>query len=286
MLEVSLAVLSAFFYSLTYILSRLAAEDVPPILGGLISSSTVAAIMLPWSLLTVPVREFENPSLFWFVGIGVIIPGVARSLHYAGIQRIGASPSALLRGVGPLFSSSLATLLLGESLSFQVAAGTGLIIMGVAILSIREGEMRSWALSGILLTLTATMTFAFRDLIIRYASPDIPYKSLAILVMALTSTIVMGVVWGRFEKKSISSVSGRGLVLFVLLGISTVCAHISLFHALDVGRVVVVAPIVASQPLFVMILSVFLLRGMEKITQFMVMGGALIVLGGVLIGTS
>lgn len=55
MLETSLAVSSALFYALTYILSRLAAEDVPPIPGAFIASATVAAIMLPWSLLTVPV---------------------------------------------------------------------------------------------------------------------------------------------------------------------------------------------------------------------------------------
>lgn len=206
-------------------------------------------------------------------------------LHYAGLQRIGASPAALIRGVGPLFSSSLAVLLLGESLSFQLAAGTGFIILGVAVLSIRKEEMRSWALSGILLSLAATMTFVFRDLIIRHSSPDVPYKSLAILVMSLTSTAVMGVAWGRFEKRPISSVPRRGIALFVLVGVATVLAQLSLFHALDVGRVVVVTPIIASQPLFVMLLSVFLPRGMEKITLFMILGGALIVLGGALIGT-
>ncbi|MBT3349663.1 MAG: DMT family transporter [Nitrospinaceae bacterium] len=284
MLEVSLAISSALFYALTYILSRLAAEDISPIQGAFINSATVAAIMLPWSLFTVPVWEFLNPVLLWFVGIGVFIPGLARMLHYAGLQRIGASPAALIRGVGPLFSSSLAVLLLGETLSFELATGTGFIILGVAILSIRKEEMRSWALSGIVLSLAATMTFVFRDIIIRHSSPDVPYKTLAILVMSLTSTVVMGAAWGQFEKRSITSVPRRGIILFVMVGISTVFAQLALFHALDVGRVVVVTPIIASQPLFVMLLSVFLPRGMEKITMFMILGGAIIVLGGTIIG--
>ena len=174
MFETSLAVSSAFFYALTYILSRLAAEDISPIQSAFINSATVAAIMLVWVLLMVPVWEFGNPSLLLFVGIGVFVPGLARMFHYAGLQRIGASPAALIRGVGPLFSSSLAVVLLGESLTFQLVAGTGFIILGVAVLSFRKEEMRSWALSGILLSLTATMTFVFRDLIIRHSSPDVP----------------------------------------------------------------------------------------------------------------
>ena len=94
----------------------------------------------------------------------------------------------------------------------------------------------------------------------------------------------MGAAWGQFEKRSITSVPRRGIILFVMVGISTVFAQLALFHALDVGRVVVVTPIIASQPLFVMLLSVFLPRGMEKITMFMILGGAIIVLGGTIIG--
>ena len=116
--------------------------------GRLITSAVVAAGMLPWVAATVPLREFGNPSLLWYVGIGVFIPGFARTIHFAGLQRIGASPSALIRGLGPLFSSSLAVLVLGEVISVRVAAGTGFIVLGIAVLSVRKGGVRSWLSAG------------------------------------------------------------------------------------------------------------------------------------------
>ncbi len=278
-----LAVTAAAFYALAYILMRMAGREVPPILGGLIISAVMAAGLLPWVAATVPLREFGNPNLLWDVGIGVFIPGFARSIHFAGIQRIGAAPSAMIRGVGPLFSSSLAVLVLGEVISVPVAAGTGFIVLGLAALSIRKGEMRSWAVSGVLFSLGATMTFVFRDLIIRYSSPDVPYKTLAIFVMASTSTVLMSAAWVWLGDKKMASLPRRGLTLFFFVGISSIFAQLFVFLALDKGSVVVVTPIVSAQPLFVMLLSFFFLRGVEKITPAMVLGGAFITLGGALI---
>ncbi len=278
-----LAVSAAVFYALTYILSRMAGRDVPPIMGGLITSAVVAAGMLPWVAATVPLREFGNPSLLWYVGIGVFIPGFARTIHFAGLQRIGASPSALIRGLGPLFSSSLAVLVLGEVISVRVAAGTGFIVLGIAVLSVRKEEVRSWAISGVLFSLGVTMTYVFRDLIIRYSSPDVPYKTLAIFVMASTSTVLMAAAWVWLGDKKIALLPRRSLGLFGWVGVSTIFAQLSLFLALDRGSVVVVTPIVSALPMFVMLFSFFLLREKEKITPFMVLGGVLITVGGALI---
>ncbi len=278
-----LAVTAAVFFALTFILMRMAGREVPPMLGGLIISAVMSAGLLPWVAATVPLREYGNPNLLWYVGIGVLIPGFGRSIHIAGIQRIGAAPSALIRGLGPLFSSSLAVLVLGEVISVRVAAGTGFIVLGILALSIRQGEMRTWAISGVLFSLGATMTFVFRDLIIRYSSPDVPYKTLAIFAMASTSTVLMAAAWVWLGDKKIASLPRRSLALFVGVGVSSIFAQLFLFLALDRGEVVVVTPIVSAQPLFVMLLSFFLLRGVEKVTPAMVLGGAFITLGGALI---
>ncbi|MFC1492147.1 DMT family transporter [Nitrospinota bacterium] len=284
MREIALAVAASACFAMTYIFARMAAREVTPLLGGLITSAVVAALFLPWVLSTVPVHEYGNPSLLWYVGIGVFIPGLARTVHFASIQRIGAAPTALLRGLGPLYASTLAVLLLGEALSGRVAAGTGFIILGLVVLSIRKGEMRSWAMAGVLYGLAATLIFVSRDLIIRYASPQTPYKTLAIFVMALTSTLVMAAAWSGFDKKSLASAPKRGLFFFALVGFSSFLGLTALFFALEQGNVVVVTPIVSGQPLFVMLFSRFLPQGMERLTPLMVLGGVFIALGGGMIG--
>ena len=284
MLEVGLGVSASVFFSLTYIFSRLATRELSPLLGGLIVSATITLSFLPWVVFTVPATEFRNPSLLWFVGLGVFLPGFARTLHIAGIKRIGAAPVALLRGLGPLFAGGLAVFLLGERFTAPVAAGTGFIVLGLVVLSVQKGEMRSWAPSGVAYALAATLILVFRDIIIRYAAPHAPYKTLSIFVMALTSTVLMAGAWRYSGRKWPGAGERRGLIYFILVGLAGVFGLVSLFSALELGDVVVITPLVSAQPLFVMLFSWFLPEGMERITPRMIAGGALIVLGGALVG--
>jgi uncharacterized membrane protein len=95
---------------------------------------------------------------------------------------------------------------------------------------------------------------------------------------------LIGGAWLWFDGKKLASIPKRGFSIFILIGISTVLAHLSLFSALDQGNVVIVSPIIVAQPLFVIPLAALFLRGMERITPMMVAGGVLIVLGGAFIG--
>ncbi len=284
MSEIALAVAASFCFALTYIFSKLAAGEVSPILGGFIASAVVSLLYLPWMLYSFPVQSFWNPDLLWYVGLGLFIPGVSRTLHFAGVQRIGASPAGLVRGMGPLFATTLAVLLLGEVLTSFVAAGTGFILLGISALLVRKEEMRSWSVAGVFYVLVSTLILVSRDLIIRYASPKTPSKTQAVFIMATTSALVMAVACGWFDRGSITSASKKGLFFFVLLGVANFLALTGLFFALEKGDVVVVTPIISAQPLFVLLLSAMFLRGKEQITPMMIAGAVLIVLGGALIG--
>ena len=280
--EIPLAVAASAFFALTFIFSRLATQEATPVFGGFVASATVTLLYLPWIAASVPMSAFANPHLLWFVGLGVITPSISRTFQFAGVQRIGAAPSGILRGLGPLFSSTLAVLLLGEQLTPVLALGTALIICGIVVLSIKKGEMRSWAITGIAYALGATLIWVMRDLIIRYSSPDVPYKTLAIFVMAGTSSIVMALVLAN-SKSGRKGFTGKGLFYFILVGIASFSALTSLFFALEEGRIVVVTPITSAQPLFVLLFSRFLPQGMEPLTPLMVLGAAFIVAGGALI---
>jgi len=280
-----LAAVASACFALTYIFPRLAVQTVSSLLGGFISSLVVFALYLPWILWTFPGAAFLNPQLLWFIGIGVLIPGVSRSLQFEGVKRIGAAPSGLLRGLGPLFSTALAVLLLGERPSAQVLAGTFSIVAGIVVLSARRGEMRSWELSGILYGLAATLIWVSRDIVIRYTAPQVAHPALAIFVMAATSTLVMGAACLVWDRGAARRASWEGLGYFGLTGLAGFGALTSLFFALRAGEVVVVTPIVSAQPFFVLLFSLLLPKGMEMVTAFMALGCLLIVVGGVLIGT-
>ncbi len=283
MSEILLAVAASAFFALTYVFSRLATGEATPLLGGFVSALTVTLLYLPWIAVSVPTHAFANPHLLWFVGIGLITPSISRTLQFAGVQRIGAAASGILRGLGPLFSSSLAVLLLGERLTATTALGTGLIVAGIAALSVRRGELRSWSVAGVAYGVGATLIWVVRDLIIRYTSPDVPYKTLAIFVMAATSSVFLGGVLSR-SRAIRGDFTAKGVFCFVLVGVASFSALTALFFALERGRVVVVSPIVSAQPLFVLLFSGLFLRGLETLTAPMVLGAAFIVAGGALIG--
>jgi uncharacterized membrane protein len=79
--------------------------------------------------------------------------------------------------------------------------------------------------------------------------------------------------------------TGRGAGWFVVGGALASTAILVQFHALDRGNVSLVSPIVAAQPLFVFFLSAVLLRGIERVSAPVVIGGLATVVGVVLVAT-
>jgi uncharacterized membrane protein len=66
----------------------------------------------------------------------------------------------------------------------------------------------------------------------------------------------------------------------VVFGLS----YVSLFEAFYRGRVTIVSPIVATESLWGVVLSILLLRHTELVGRRVLIGAVLIVAGGVLIG--
>lgn len=82
-----------------------------------------------------PVWPSEVPAGAWFglVGVGVVSTFVAIQAFYAGAQRVGAAQAALVSTIEPVWTISLAALLLGESLQPVQLAGGALILLGVIL---------------------------------------------------------------------------------------------------------------------------------------------------------
>ena len=72
---------------------------------------------------------------------------------------------------------------------------------------------------------------------------------------------------------------------FSMVGLSTVVAQFCILLALYLGQVIVVAPLVSFQPLFVLILAGIFLRKVERVTWKIVLGSVLIVCGTIVLTT-
>jgi drug/metabolite transporter (DMT)-like permease len=94
--------------------------------------------------LGLPVGPADVPEGAWFglVGVGVVSTFVAIQSFYAGTQRVGAAQAALLSTIEPVWTITLAAILLGESLQPIQLVGGALILLGVVIAQTGPAALR------------------------------------------------------------------------------------------------------------------------------------------------
>jgi drug/metabolite transporter, DME family len=76
---------------------------------------------------------------------------------------------------------------------------------------------------------------------------------------------------------------GRSLAYFIAAGVAENAAVFLGLVALNLGTVSVVAPLSSTAPIFVLVMSFFFLRGVERVSGRVVLGTLLMVLGVYLI---
>ena len=90
-----------------------------------------------------PVEPALIPAQAWLplIGVGVVSTAVALPTFYAGARRIGAAQASLVSTVEPVYTISLAALLLGETLTPVQLLGGIMVIIGVVVA--QSGQMRA-----------------------------------------------------------------------------------------------------------------------------------------------
>src|SRR5687767_9068422 len=106
-------------------------------------TATATTYLLSAIVVGRPIWPAEVPAGAWFglIGVGVVSTFVAIQTFYAGAQRIGAAQAALVSTIEPIWTISLAAILLKESLQpIQLVGGT-LILIGVVIAQTGSASM-------------------------------------------------------------------------------------------------------------------------------------------------
>ena len=71
--------------------------------------------------------------------------------------------------------------------------------------------------------------------------------------------------------------------MYLAAGITISLGMVTIYYALDLGKVVVVIPLSTTGPFFSLIFTALFLKGVERVTLKIVLGGALINSGVVLL---
>ena len=278
-----IALAAALSYAISGIAAKRGLRYSTPVTVTLVSMAIHAVVLWIALLIFRGVPALSWYVLFLFVLSGLLQP-ILRFLTYAGIHYVGAAAGATLRGAHPLFSTSLAILFLGEALNRLIVLGTVSIVAGVALISWQgnktQASFRWWHLAYPLsAAFLAGVSHPLRRYTLTLANEPL-YLAAVIGIVALpwlaSATLFPSqqqrLVWDR-----------RAMAPFIIAGSFETAGILLVIIALSVGHVVVVSPIVATSPLWIVLGSWLFLRDIERLTLRTILGAVCVVAGTIAI---
>ena len=237
--------------------------------------------LLLWSAVYASggVHEVPLAGILLFTVVGIFQLGV-RLLAYTGVEKIGASRSSALQSISPLVSAIIAVTILGEQPSLLIVLGTVLVVGGIVLVSWKpEQQLAAFRRWHLLLPLGAAfltgMNHPIRRYVLAMANEPLFFSALmgtvslaGFLIYLVASPRSQKLVWDR-----------RSFWPFIGTGLFETFSILFIITAISMGRVVVVAPIAASYPIWALIEARIFLRQMEPINLKTLLGILSVVAG-------
>ena len=216
-----------------------------------------------------------------FVAAGLIGTVAGRLLRFLAIDTVGASITAGFMNVTPFVSSGLAIILLGEQLTAPIVIGTLVIVLGTTLLSTGGRRLGIQPAQLVLPALSATC-FGIVAILRKVALGGMaPVPGTAVNVT--TALVAFTAFLLATGQRDAMACRGRSLVYFIAAGVAENVSVFMVVFALSIGSVSVVAPLQNVTPIFVLLLSLVFLRGIEALNARVIAGTLLIVVGAWLI---
>ena len=275
-----LALLAAVLFGTGMQFTRLGLRTIDPQRGTLltiVSSTVLYWLAAPWFL---DARHWLASVVWIFVLIGLFRPFLSSNLSIAGTLYLGPTISSTLSSTAPFFGLLFGVLILGEALSLGTIAGTAAIVGGVALLARRGGASAAtgWPLWALLLPIGAAVIRVTAHLLAKVGMETVPSPYFVGLVGYTTSSVI-ALINNRRRRTPLRGVMReRDAGWFLVTGVFYGAAVLTLNFALQAGELSVVAPVVSSEPIFVLILGLLFFRE-RQIDARVVSAVALVVIG-------
>ena len=226
---------------------------------------------------------WQEQALVLFIVVGLFYPAAVTLLTFVGNRRLGPTVSGTISSTTPLFAVLGAALFLGEVPGVRECLATAVIVLGTMALSRpAHGGMPGASRSALWMPWSAALLRALAQVLskaglVLWASPFA-----AVLVGYSISAAIVWTAALLMPRGDAPSFNRRGVPWFALTGVLNGTAVLAMYYALTKGPVQVVAPVVATYPLFTLALSAALLRH-ERLHSRLIAGVVLTVAGVVLL---
>jgi DME family drug/metabolite transporter len=221
-------------------------------------------------------------SVLLFVMAGVVGTAVGRLAIFTGIDRVGAAVNTAAVSIRPLFATILAVFVLGETVGLHTAIGIVVIVTGLGLLALSKGgDVTGWSATDLVFPVAAALLFAIGNVARRYGLVSFPDVTLleAVALNEFGGLLALGGFAILAGRRDVLAAPRRTYAYFIGSGTLTAVALLSLFAALQQGKIAIVDPLSATAPVFATIFAAFLLRDLEQVTRGVVAGAGLVALG-------
>lgn len=304
-----LSISALLCFTFVILATKKASKLTPLSLGFLVATFTnVVVASLAFSvqlLIQQNPMTWNATAVAYFAGAGVFGTYLGRWLFYESVVLFGPAKASVIQVSNPLFTALIAWLILGEVLEASVLFGMLIAVMGLIVVStqpfgsrsvssdtmiksekVAEGQLAGWLMkfkrSVLLLGLLGSLAYGFSN-VLRGAAVREWNEPIFGGLLGAISGFLLHLLFTSKKLELIRKLKGsdkRGLMLFTLVGIATICGQILTIGAMRFLPVSVVTLVTLCTPLLVMPLSFLFLDNAEKITKNLIFG-ALLTLGGV-----
>ncbi|MDB5904069.1 MAG: family transporter [Betaproteobacteria bacterium] len=273
----ALALLAAVCFGAALIVAHYGLQHASSYAGARISLSTTFVLWWMLSPFLLDVSAWHLGAAAIFAVVGVFYPAAVTVLTNESNRLLGPTLTGTVSSSAPLFATGLAVVVLGEELTPQIVIGGLTIVAALALMSWRRSTAApaGWRL---LLPLSGAALRGLAQTLGKLGLTMWPNPFAATLI---GYTVSAAGIWGyglTRPRGAPQPLQKAAVPWFMAAGVLNGSALLLLYHALHVGRVSLVAPLVALYPIFTLLYSALFLRT-EVLTRRLVLGALLAVAG-------
>lgn len=274
MMPVLLAIASALCFGMALVTGRIGLRTLDARSGAAISIPTATLLFVLAAPFMLDVSGWTAAAVALFAGVGLFFPAVVTLLTFRANRELGPTVTSAISGTAPLVALVAAALWLGEAIRPQAYVAAAGVVAGVALLSWRReaGGARYrrgallWPVCGAIVR-GLSQAGAKAGLLLW---PN-PFAAGLIGYLVSTATVLAA---SRGPRRAARTRTNVGW--FALTGVLNGAAVLLMYVAFSRAPVSVVAPIVASYPLFTALVSAFVLHD-DRLTARKAAGAAITV---------
>lgn len=223
----------------------------------------------------------------WLGAAGIIHFILGRWLYFNSVQLVGGNIASILRRIDSLVALFLGVTFLNETLSIQLFLGIVFIVFGVSAPGLNRqmfqphgGFFSSFPPKALIYGFGTGIVWGTTPMLMKLGLSSHSSPVAATFIAVLAATVVSGVpLLSPHNRTVLNQMTKRAIGLYCVVGLFSGTANLFRFLALSLSPISVITPLLATTPVFLLMLSFAFNRKLEIFNIQVFIGTLAVVIG-------